>query len=179
MGWARQYMLSSALRHGHGERQEQRVPMKIAQPQRAHVLPMACASGRSRTSSRSRSRRYADHALAQSQSSARSPSWFDGDVRMGATGRVTPTFLSTSFTTARARSTWKSDHDGHLHPRTSVVLLVVAMKLCGCSLSPETHIGCSEPPARVCNRAWLAQADYTVKGETSANNLLLLSRLRY
>ena len=100
---------------------------KIAQPA-AHVLPTACASGRSRTSSRSRSRRYADHTPAQSQSSARSPSWFDGDVRTGAAGRVTPTFLSTSFTTTRARSTWTPDHDGHLHPRTSVTLLVAARK---------------------------------------------------
>ena len=70
----------------------------------------------------------------------------DGDVRTGAAGRVTPTFLSTLFTTTRTRSTclWPPDHGEHLPPRTRVPLLVVAINPCGCSLSPETHVNCSE-----------------------------------
>ena len=82
--------------------------------------------------------------------------WFGGEVRTGAAGRVTPTFLSALITTARARLKIHPDHGQDLPTRTSALVPVVAVTSTGSNLPPQTHVGCGEPPAKACNQAWLA-----------------------
>ena len=145
----------SALPHGSGERQD--VDARQRAPDlRARALRTTCAAGQGAFSLPRTSRGYAQVALACAGRRARSPFRMDGEVRTGAAGRVTPTFLSALITTARARLKTHSDHGQYRCPRSRVVVPVVAVTSTGSILPRQTHVVCSEPPVRVCNVTCLA-----------------------